>query len=50
MAARHSESSLSDEQIRKSLFAESSDESDGNDDSDFDEFILNEKENSSTSD
>ena len=36
-------------QISKPLFAEWGDESDGNDDSDFDDFILSEKENSSTS-
>ena len=50
MAARNRKSALSDEQIRELLFAESGDESDGNDNSDFDEFILSEKENSSTSD
>ena len=36
--------------IALSLFVESGDEADGNDDIDFDEFILSEKENSSTSD
>ena len=50
MAARNCKSALSVEQIRESVSAESGDESDGNDDSDFDEFILSEKENSSTSD
>ena len=50
MAARNRKSALSDEQIRELLFTESGDESDGNDDSDFDEFMLSEKENSSTSD
>ena len=48
--ARNRKSALSDEQIRESLSAESGDESDGNDDSDFDELILSEKENSSPSD
>ena len=50
MAARNRKSTLSDEQIRESLSAESGDESDGNDDSNFDEFILSEMENSPTSD
>ena len=50
IAAGNRKSTLSDEQIRESLSAESGDESDGNDDSNFDEFILSEMENSPTSD
>ena len=49
MAARNPKSALSDDQIKESLFAESGDESDENEDCDSDEFILSEKENSSTS-
>ena len=50
MAAGNRKLALSEEQISNSPFVESGNESDGNDDSDYDEFILSEKENSSTSD
>ena len=50
MAPRNRKSVLSEGLIRELLFAESEDEYNENDDSDLDEFILSEKENSSTSD
>ena len=50
MASRASKSALSQDQTRELLFTESGNESDGNDNNCSDEFIVNEKEYSSTSD
>ena len=50
MASRARKSTLSQYQIRELLFAESGNESDGNDDNYCNEFIMSEKEYSLTSD
>ena len=49
MAARARKSALSQDQIRELLLTESGDESDGNDDNYCNEFIMSEKQYSSTS-